>query len=300
VGLGETLLLGFIAGVTILIGMPIGRMRAPAPGLRVMLNSIAVGVLVFLVWDVLSAAWEPIDTALGSIHDGDGGYGNAFGYGSLFVVGLTVGLLSLVWWERYMARRARSAARASSESVIAVESAGSGGSVITATRTTVVTEAAATARRLALMVAIGIGLHNFAEGLAIGQSAARSEVALATMLVIGFALHNATEGFGIVAPLAGDVDESGAARIPSWGYLLGLAAIGGGPTFIGTLVGHGFTSDAVSVIFLTLAAGSIMYVVIQLIGVAAKARRMDLLAYGLLIGIIAGFLTDAIVSAAGA
>jgi zinc transporter, ZIP family len=150
------------------------------------------------------------------------------------------------------------------------------------------------------MVAIGIGLHNFAEGLAIGQSAARNEVALATMLVIGFALHNATEGFGIVAPLAGDVDENGAARLPSWGYLLGLAAIGGGPTFLGTLVGHGFTSDAVSVIFLTLAAGSIMYVVIQLIGIAAKARRSDLLAYGLLVGLIAGFLTDAIVSAAGA
>ena len=299
-GLGETLLLGFIAGVTILIGMPVGRMRAPAPALRVMLNSVAVGVLVFLVWDVLSHAWEPIDGALGDIHDGNGGYGHAFGYGSLFVVGLSVGLLSLVWWERYMARRAASAARARSESVITVESAGGDGAVITATRTTVVTDAAATARRLALMVAIGIGLHNFAEGLAIGQSAARSEVALATMLVIGFALHNATEGFGIVAPLAGDLDESGAARVPSWGYLLGLAAIGGGPTFIGTLVGHGFTSDAVSVVFLTLAAGSIMYVVIQLIGIAAKARRMDLLAYGLLIGIIAGFLTDAIVSAAGA
>jgi zinc transporter, ZIP family len=299
VGLGQTLLLGFIAGVTILIGIPVGRMRAPAPGLRIMLNSIAVGVLVFLVWDVLSAAWEPIDTALGDIHDGNGGYGHAFGYGSLFVVGLSVGLLSLVGWERYMARRAVAAqARAEAETI--TEVASGSGSVITSTRTTIITEAAATARRLALMVAIGIGLHNFAEGLAIGQSAARSEVALATMLVIGFALHNATEGFGIVAPLAGDVDESGAARIPSWGYLLGLAAIGGGPTFIGTLVGHGFTSDAVSVIFLTLAAGSIMYVVIQLIGIAAKARRMDLLAYGLLIGIIAGFLTDAIVSAAGA
>jgi ZIP family zinc transporter len=146
---------------------------------------------------------------------------------------------------------------------------------------------------------VGIGLHNFAEGLAIGQSAASNEVALATLLVIGFALHNATEGFGIVAPLAGDVDESGAPRLPAWGYLLGLAAIGGGPTFIGTWVGHGFTSDAVSVVFLTLAAGSIIYVVTQLIGVAAKARRADLLAYGLLIGLLAGFLTDAVVTAAG-
>ena len=69
---------------------------------------------------------------------------------------------------------------------------------------------------------------------------------------------------------------------------------------VGTAVGHAFTSDAVSVGFLTLAAGSILYVVIQLLGVAAKAKRSDLLAYGLLIGLIAGFVTDAVVTAAGA
>jgi ZIP family zinc transporter len=301
VGLEKTLLLGFVAGVTILLGMPIGRMKRPAPRLRIMLNSVAVGVLIFLVWDVLSAAWEPIAHDLEKVHAGQGGLAGAFGFGALFVAGLAVGLLGLVVWERYLGARTRRTERARAEaaSVATVESGDH--TVLTATRTTtVLTERAGSARTLALLIAVGIGLHNFAEGLAIGQSAARSEVALATMLVIGFALHNATEGFGIVAPLAADVDEAGVLRRPSWKYLLGLAAIGGGPTFIGTWVGHGFTSEQVSVIFLTLAAGSIIYVVIQLIGVAAKARRTDLLAYGLLIGVLAGFITDAIVTAAGA
>jgi zinc transporter, ZIP family len=68
---------------------------------------------------------------------------------------------------------------------------------------------------------------------------------------------------------------------------------------VGTAVGHAFTSDVLALTFLTLAAGSILYVVIQLVGVAAKTRRMDLLAYGMLIGLLAGFFTDAIVTAAG-
>src|SRR5207253_1821349 len=116
-----------------------------------------------------------------------------------------------------------------------------------------------------LLIAVGIGMHNFAEGLAIGNSAAHGEMALAMMLVIGFGLHNATEGFGIVAPLAA------AGVRPSWRYLVLLGLIGGGPTFIGTLVGQQFVNETVSVAMMALAAGSILYVIIELLAVA---RRM--------------------------
>ena len=289
-GIGETLLLGLIAGGTIVLGLPTGRLRKPMPTLKILLNAVAVGILLFLVWDVLSAAWEPVDAALADLHGGTGGIAPIVGWGALFALGLAVGLLGLVGYDRYMARQA--AARGGR---------GGPGAMSTAERPMPLRGVAAwsPARRLALLIAVGIGLHNFAEGLAIGQSAAQNAVALATLLVIGFALHNATEGFGIVAPLAGDLDRDGTARRPSWGFLLAMALIAGGPTFVGTAVGRGFVSEQVSVVFLTLAAGSIIYVVCQLLGVAARAKRMDLLAYGLLIGLLAGFATDAIVTAAG-
>ena len=294
-GLGPTLVLGLIAGATILLGLPIGRLRRPAPGLRALLNAVAVGILLFLVWDVLSAAWEPIDADLGRIHDAGNGLGGAIGYGALFVAGLAVGLLSLVVYEGWMKRTAARAVRA----VPPPANLGPGAAHVSELSSPP-PGTWTPARRLALLIAVGIGLHNFAEGLAIGQSAAAGELALATLLVIGFALHNATEGFGITAPLAGDTDDTGAPRRPSWPFLLLLGLIGGGPTFVGTAVGHSVTSEPMSVVFLTLAAGSIIYVITQLLGVAAKAKRTDLLAYGLLAGLVAGFLTDAIVSAAGA
>ncbi|BDO42217.1 ZIP family metal transporter [Cellulomonas sp. NTE-D12] len=329
-GIGRTLLLGFVAGVTILLGLPVGRLRRPAPTLRAVLNATAVGVLLFLVWDVLSHAWEPVDSALGAVHDGTGGLSPVLGLGALFVVGLAVGLGSLVGYERWMARNAAvrpagggtgpvaggsdlSPVGAPPGGVPSAPAAGLGTATLAPTRTAAAASVETVpvavgerlsswspARRLALLIAIGIGLHNFAEGLAIGQSAGRGEVGLATLLVIGFALHNGTEGFGITAPLAGDLDADGNRRRPSWAFLLTLGLIGGGPTFVGTALGHGFTSEPVSVLFLTLAAGSILYVVTQLLGVAAKAKRADLLAVGLLIGLVAGFATDAIVTAAGA
>ena len=279
----HTLLLGFIAGATILVGLPLGRVRAPRPGTRQFLNALAIGILLFLVWDVLVHAYDPLDGALGRLHDGTSGIGPVAGYGVLFFLGLSVGLMTLVYYERWLARRGRP------------KNFGPGAMApgeLTAARTGVA--GWSTARRMSLLIAVGIGLHNFGEGLAIGGSAATGAIGLATILVIGFALHNGTEGFGIVAPLAAEGDR------PSWGFLLLMGLIGGGPTLVGTVVGRQFTSQAVSVIFLTLAAGSILYVVIQLLGVAHKNKRKDLLYWGVLLGLAAGFLTDMVVTAGGA
>ena len=279
----QILLLGFIAGVTILIGLPLGKVRAPRPSLRQFLNALAIGILLFLLWDVLVHAFEPVDIALGRLHDGDAGIGPVLGYGALFFLGLATGLLSLVYYESWLASR-----RQPGEFGPGTMAPGE----LTAARPGIAGWSAA--RRLSLLIAVGIGLHNFGEGLAIGGSAAAGEIGLATVLVIGFALHNGTEGFGIVAPLAAEDDR------PSWGFLLLMGLIGGGPTFLGTAVGSQFTSDAMSVIFLTLAAGSILYVVIQLLGVALKAGRKKLLYYGVLAGLAAGFVTDMVVTAGGA
>lgn len=281
----RTLVLGAIAGFTILLGLPLGRLHRPLPALRQFLNALAIGILLFLIWDVLTHAYAPLDTALGAFHDHTGGIGPVLGYGALFLSGISIGLMSLVLYERWLSGHGREATATYGPGAMT-------GGELAARRAGIASWSPA--RRLALLIAVGIGLHNFGEGLAIGGSAATGAISLATLLVIGFALHNATEGFGIVAPLAAEAER------PSWRFLALMGAIGGGPTFLGTAVGRQFTSDVVSIVFLTLAAGSILYVVIQLLGVAQKAGRKDLLYTGVLLGLATGFITDMVVSAGGA
>jgi len=108
-------------------------------------------------------------------------------------------------------------------------------------------------------------------------------------------LHNATEGFGIVAPLsAADVPR------PSWAFLGLLGLIGGGPTFVGTLVGQSFVNDYLYVGFLTIAGGSILYVVIELLAVLRKLGSKEIVAWGLVLGLLIGFATDFVIGVAGA
>jgi zinc transporter, ZIP family len=274
----EILLLGAIAGVTIFLGLPIGRMEL-GPNARSGLSALATGILVFLLWDVLTNAVDPIDASLHGHH-----WGRFAELSTLGAVGFTAGLMSLVYYDAWMKRRGD---RRSSTLV------GPGAAAIDEFVERRQLDLTNPAIRLAFLIAIGIGVHNFAEGLAIGQAAVSNEISLAVTLIIGFGLHNATEGFGICGPLSGE------GIVPSWRLLGLLGLIGGGPTFLGTVVGQAWASEAVSVVFFTVAGGSILYVVRELFAVNRKYGHPVLVTWLLLAGILLGFATDFVVTAAG-
>jgi ZIP family zinc transporter len=149
-----------------------------------------------------------------------------------------------------------------------------------------------TAMHLAIVIATGIGLHNFSEGLAIGSSAERGDLTLALTLVVGFGLHNVTEAFGIAAPLAG--------QRPSWALLGLVGVIGGGPNIAGTIIGYTFASPGVSVLFLSLAAGALVFVIGELFAAGRKLTSPLWNGWGIGVGFLAGLLTDLVLIAAGA
>jgi ZIP family zinc transporter len=138
------------------------------------------------------------------------------------------------------------------------------------------------------MIALGMGLHNLGEGLAIGASYAQGRWALSGLLVGGFALHNGTEGFGIMGPVG---------RTPLRLrdiILLGLLA--GGPTVLGTMIsGHG-VSPYLSIAFYTLAAGSLLYVIVSLVALSYTAERRLQTATGLFGGIGLMYITSMVLS----
>ena len=275
----EILLLGAIAGVTIFLGLPVGRMRSLSANARAGLSALATGILVFLLWDVLSNAVDPIDTALHAHH-----WGRFAGLSAVGALGFTAGLMSLVYYDAWMKRRA---GRRSSPLI------GPGAAAIDEFESRRALDLSTPAIRLAFLIAIGIGVHNFGEGLAIGQAAASSEISLAVTLIIGFGLHNATEGFGICGPLSGEGIR------PSWRLIGLLGLIGGAPTFLGTVVGQAWTSAAVSVAFFAVAGGSILYVVQELFAVNRKYGHPVLITWLLVAGVLLGFATDFLVTAAG-
>jgi zinc transporter ZupT len=136
---------------------------------------------------------------------------------------------------------------------------------------------------LALLIAVGIGLHNFGEGLAIGAAFALGEAALGTLLIIGFTLHNTTEGLAIVAPIAKDR--------PSIATLVRLGLIGGVPTIAGAWLGGLLYSPVAAVLFLGLGAGAIAQVVIQISRQMASGRPLAerFATAPIMVGLLAGF-----------
>jgi ZIP family zinc transporter len=282
---GQIILLGAIAGLTIFLGLPVGRMRNLSTQTKCFFNAIATGVLIFLLIETLTKSIDPVEVALTHVTvEGGGTWGEFVAKAALFLGCFGFGLMSLVYYDKWMSQRGHRA----------MTSVGPGAASVQEYKLSGRIHQLSEPRRLALFIAIGIGLHNFSEGLAIGQSAASGAVDLALLLIIGFGLHNATEGFGIVAPMAGE------AEVPSWGFLAMLGLIGGGPTFFGTLIGQAWVSEWLNMAFLALAAGSILYVVVQLLYVSFKMGHKEMLMWGLFVGLVLGFGTDFILVAAGA
>ncbi|MGH3567298.1 MAG: ZIP family metal transporter [Pseudonocardia sp.] len=151
---------------------------------------------------------------------------------------------------------------------------------------------AATGPRLALLIAIGIGLHNLGEGLAVGSAFAVGELALGTALVVGFAVHNTTEGVAVIAPLTG--------QPVSPVRLLGLGLIAGAPAMLGTVLGATVTTPALAAFLLGLGIGAIAQVVVQITPLlrGSSTRTLDgPVIGGLTAGVLVMYLTGLLVAA---
>ena len=269
----NVLLLGLVAGFTIFLGLPVARVSRFSARWRGILNSLSVGILLFLLIEVSEHAFEPVEEAFLAASGGTGTSGEAALMAVVFGAGVLVGLLSLVAFEMRFIRKAPPAEGEKKR----------------------LFNSASPVERVALMIAIGIGLHNFSEGLAIGAAAATGALSFAVVLGIGFAVHNATEGFGIAAPLAGTK--------PSWKFLFLAGLIGGGPTLLGTLVGSAFESERVSVLFLALAAGALIYVIRELLhhgrGASTDPKDSMFVTGAIGAGLLLGFATEVMLKLAG-
>src|SRR2546430_9197756 len=165
--------MGAIAGLTIFLGLPVARMRFLGARAQGFLNAVATGVLIFLLVEILSHANGAVEDAMLAMKKGDA---TSFaGLAAVYVVGLAGGLVGLVWFNRVIVGRMRGRTLRGPGAAVAARA-----------------PAVPSARGLSLMIAVGLGLHNFSEGLAIGQSAAAKALALTGILVIGLGLPNVT------------------------------------------------------------------------------------------------------------
>lgn len=253
-----TVLLGAIAGFTIFLGLPIARARRVSTRMMALLNALAIGILVYLVVEIAQNATVPISQAVALWRAGGAAFPAALV--AALIAGFLLGLVGLGSFATQMTKRAASQA----ENPIV----------------------------LSTIIAVGIGAHNFGEGLAIGASAASGATAIAAALIVGFALHNATEGFGVAAPLVGRV-------VPSWGQIALAGLIAGGPTFVGTIVGYQFYSPVLAVFFLATAAGALIFVIGELWAMLRKIGIGALVTTAMTAGFLVAFATELLLDSSG-
>jgi ZIP family zinc transporter len=277
----QTAALGALAGFTIYLGLPFGRLRLLDDRARVGLAMFAVGVLAFIFVDVMEHAFGIVEAAVEGFKDGSGSLGHAAGLAALLGGGFGLGLAGLAMTERQL------------RSMRPLPPIAGGAVDVLSAEDLIREEAAVRARalRTGMTIAFAIGLHNFAEGLAIGVSASAGDISLALVLIIGFALHNATEGFGIVGPL-GDVR-------PSWKWLGLVGLIGGAPTFLGSMLGYSVTSEPLELAFYAVAGGAILYVIGEVWNGMRRYGHRELGLWLLSVGFFAGVVTDLVVAYGG-
>jgi ZIP family zinc transporter len=247
---GLMALLGLYVGlIPVAMGMlwlPFVR-RVTVDWMRILIG-FTVGLLAFLAID---ATIEGVDLA--------GSAPSAFGGTLLVFLGALTAYLALSAAEGYL--RGRQQRARESGPVAGAATAGAGAF-------------------LALLVAIGIGLHNLGEGLAVGSAYAGGALALGAFLVIGFAIHNTTEGLAIVAPLA-------ETKPPRLGRLAGLGLIAGGPAILGAWIGAAAFNPSIGAFLLGVGAGAIVQVIRQLLP-AMRETADDPLPPAVVVGILAG------------
>jgi zinc transporter, ZIP family len=277
----QLLILGAIAGFTIFLGLPLAVMKGLSATKKGFLNAIALGILVFLIIDVFSHGYETASDAATAAFAGKGPLGDAIIDLLALFGGIAIGLLGLTMYEHKTMTK-------NTPDILSLENIKAGDDHLKRVFHDT------NAYRLAMMIAVGIGAHNFSEGLAIGQSYAAGEIGLAILLIIGFGAHNTTEGFGIAGPLTGVLKK------PTARFLLVAGLVGGGPTFLGTVLGSLVFSNVAYILFLSIAGGALIYVTMLMYHSGRKQTTNNILMAGIFVGVCAGFATDLIVTLGGA
>jgi zinc transporter, ZIP family len=269
--------------------------ETPRPGLRYFAIFALIGLYVGVIPVAIGLMWFPMVARLSRS-------------GFDFVLALTVGLLLFLMVDATTEGLEASASVPDSyqATVLFVFAAGAAYLGLAAfgrwlrRRETGRRDAAPAGWVLALLVAVGIGLHNFGEGLAIGAAFTLGEAALGSLLIVGFALHNTTEGLAIVAPLARHTD--GAPASVAVGSLVRLGLIGGVPTIAGAWLGGFIYSPVWALLCLALGVGAIAQVVVQILGQMSGDERLGTymtrgpVVAGLFTGFVAMYATGMLIS----